>query len=103
MSFSSNICASSHPPDMLIILIAFIGHGLGMRSNDVTANGLADFVDLHRCPLNASITLRKIEKLIHVFMWLITDAYSSFVFFDISSANRLWYAVAWGPHPPNVV
>ena len=74
-----------------------------MRSNDVTANGLADVVGLPRCPLNATRTLRMIENLIRVLMWFITDAYSSFVFFEILSANRLWYAVACGPHPPNVV
>ena len=31
-----------------------------MRSNDVTANGLADVVGLPRCPLNATRTLRMI-------------------------------------------
>ena len=61
----------------------------GMRSNDVTANGLADVVGLPRCPLNATRTLRMIENLIRVLMWFITDAYSSFVFFEILSANRL--------------
>ena len=60
-----------------------------MRSNDVTANGLADVVGLPRCPLNATRTLRMIENLIRVLMWFITDAYSSFVFFEILSANRL--------------
>ena len=74
-----------------------------MRSNDVTANGLADDVGLPRCPLNATRTLRMIENLIRVLMWFITDAYSSFVFFEILSVNRLWYAIACGPHPPNVV
>ena len=34
-----------------------------MRSNDVTANGLADVVGLPRCPLNATRTLRMIENL----------------------------------------
>ena len=52
---------------------------------------------------NQNTALRMIENLIHVLMWFITDAYSSFVFFEILSANRLWYAVACGPHPPNVV
>ena len=52
-----------------------------MRSSDVTANGLAYIVGLRRCPLNA--TLRMIENLIRVLMWFITDAYSSFVFFEI--------------------
>ena len=33
-----------------------------MRSNDVTANGLADVVGLPRCPLNATRTLRMIEN-----------------------------------------
>ena len=74
----------------------------GMRSNDVTSNGLVDVVGLPRCPLNATRTLRMIENLIRVLMWFMTDAYSSFVFFEILPANRLWYAVACGPHPPNV-
>ena len=65
-----------------------------MRSNDVTANVLANVVGLPGCPLNATRTLRMIENLIHFFMWFITDAYSSFIFFKIFSANRLWYAVA---------
>ena len=37
-----------------------------MRSNDVTANGLADVVGLPRCPLNATRTLRMIENLFPV-------------------------------------
>ena len=36
----------------------------GMRSNDVTANGIADVDGLPRCPLNATRTLRMIENLI---------------------------------------
>ena len=75
----------------------------GMISHDVTVNGLDDVVGLSRCPLNATRTLRKIENLIRVLMWFITVAYSSFDFFDILSGNRLWYAVACGPHPANVV
>ena len=51
-----------------------------MRSSDATANGLADIVGLRRCPLNA--TLRMVENLIRVLMWFITDARSSFVFFE---------------------
>ena len=47
-------------------------------------------------------TLHTIENLLRVLMWFITDAYFSFVFFVILSAKRLWYAVACGPHHPNV-
>ena len=59
-----------------------------MRSNDVTANGLADVIGLPRCPLNATRTLRMIENLIRVLMWFIMR-HSSFVFFMILSADRL--------------
>ena len=41
-----------------------------MRSNDVTANGLADVVGLPRCPFNATRTLRMIENLIRVLITL---------------------------------
>ena len=65
----------------------------GMRSNDVTAKGLAVVVGLLCCPLNATRTLRMIKNMMHVLMWFITGAYSSFVLFEILSSNRLWYAV----------
>ena len=65
-----------------------------MRSKGATANGLADDVGLPRCPLNSTRTLRMIENLIRVLMWFITEVYSFLVFFEILSANRLWYAVA---------
>ena len=58
-----------------------------MRSNDVTANSLADVVSLPLCPLNAARTLLIIENLTHVLVsWFITDACnSSFVFLYLSA------------------
>ena len=46
---------------------------------------LADVVSLPRCPFKATRTLCMIENLIRVLMWFSTDAYSSFVFFEILS------------------
>ena len=66
-----------------------------MSSSDVTANGLADVVGLPRCPLNATKTLRMIENLIRVLMWFITDAYSSFVFFESISQSSVVCSSLW--------